>query len=431
MLRSSSVAVLLALVPAGLWAADPAEWSKQHNEALVKLYREFHQAPELSLREEQTAKKLAGELKERGLEVTEKVGKHGVVGLLKNGEGPTVLIRTDLDALPVAELTQLAYASKVKVKDDAGNEVGVMHACGHDIHITSLIGVAGYLAENKDRWSGTVMFIGQPAEERGSGAKMMLDDGLFTKFEKPDYALALHVDSELATGKLGYRAGYALANVDSIDVTMKGKGGHGAYPHTTIDPIVLAAHLVMDLQTIVSREIAPIDPAVITVGSIHGGTKHNIIPDSCHLQLTIRSYSPEIRKHLKESIIRKAEAIAESFRAPEPTIDYSEGTPSLFNDERLTERLVPAFVDALGEEQVTQTDQSMGGEDFSQYGLAGIPILMYKLGSVEGERLSRFAESGAQPPSLHSSKYYPDVRPTLTTGLRSMVAAVRELLPPQ
>ncbi len=259
----------------------------------------------------------------------------------------------------------------------------------------------------------------------------MLEAGLFDRFGKPDFAVALHVDAFLPAGMIGYRGGSFLANVDSCDITMNGRGGHGSYPQGCIDPIVQAAQLVVDLQSIVSREISPLEPAVVTVGSIHGGTKHNIIPDRCHLQLTIRSYSSEVRDHIREAIIRKAKAIAQSYRAPEPAIEYTEGTPSLFNDEQLVERLVPAFVDALGEEHVVLADRSMGGEDFSRFGLAGVPIVMYRLGAVEAERLGAFAAQGKQPPSLHSPDFYPDIRPVLQTGIRSMVAAVCELLPPK
>ena len=260
-----------------------ANWAQQQIEDLLNLYRDFHSNPELSFREERTAAKLAAELKKLGVEVTIGVGRQGVVGLLKNGEGPVVMVRTDLDALPVIEATGLPYASMVKAKDPKGNDVGVMHACGHDVHITCQIGVAKYLASHKDDWHGTVMFVGQPAEEVGGGAEAMLKDGLFTRFPKPKYALALHVDATLPTGKVGFKAGYILANVDSVDIVMKGKGGHGAFPHTTIDPIVQAAHLIVDLQTLVSRENSPFEPAVITVGSIHGGTKHNIIGDNCRI----------------------------------------------------------------------------------------------------------------------------------------------------
>jgi len=291
--------------------------------------------------------------------------------------------------------------------------------------------VARYLAANKSAWSGTVMLIGQPAEERGAGAKAMLEDGLFTRFAKPDFAVALHVDSTLAAGRVGYRAGYALANVDSVDVTMKGKGGHGSAPHTTVDPIVQAAHLVMDLQSIVSREIKPIEPAVITVGSIHGGTKHNIIGDECHLQITVRSYSDTVRKQLLEGIRRKAKAVALSANAPDPVVKISEGTPSLSNDAKLAARLSGLFRKTLGAENVEQSEPSMGGEDFSRYGRAGVPILMYRLGSVEAQRLDRYRQLGQHPPSLHSAIYYPDVEPTLQTGVTTMSSAVIELLPPQ
>jgi hippurate hydrolase len=424
------IAAALGLA-APLAAADPQKWLRESEQvpALVELYKELHQAPELSLHEMRTAARLADELRKVGIEVTTQAGGHGVVGLLKNGTGPTVMLRTDLDGLPIVEETQLPYASKVKTTDETGAEVGVMHACGHDIHITNLIGVARYLAANKSAWQGTVMFIGQPAEEFGSGARLMLDAGLFKKFPRPDYALALHVDSTLAAGRVGYRAGYSLANVDSVDITLKGRGGHGAFPHTTIDPIVEAARLVLDLQTIVGREIKPTEPAVITVGSIHGGTKHNIIGDTCHLQLTVRSYSDKVRKHLLAAIRRKALATAASSGAPEPTITVSDGTPALFNDERLVNRIVPVFVHLFGEENVAASEASMGGEDFSEYGVAGVPIFMFRLGSVDAKRLAEFQESGKTPPSLHSPKYYPDPQQALETGVAAMSAAVLELLP--
>jgi len=410
-------------------ADNPRTWAEKNLPALVKLYRELHQAPELSFHEEQTGKRLAEELREVGIPVTENVGGYGVVGIVENGEGPTLMLRTDTDALPVTEQTGLIYASTVKVEDDENNnEVGVMHACGHDVHMTNLIGVARYLASHKSAWQGRVMFVCQPAEERGSGAKAMLDDGLFSRFPKPDFAVALHVDSTLATGKIGVREGYTLANVDSVDVTMHGRGGHGAYPHTTVDPIVLAAKLILDLQTVVSREIAPTDPAVITVGSIHGGTKHNVIGDDCHLQLTLRSYSPKVRDHLIESVKRKAEAIAQGAKAPEPTVVVSEGTPAMFNDEDLTNRLTPVFRKALGEENVMTTEPSMGGEDFSRYGLEGVPILMFRLGAVDPQRLAGYDRLEQEPPSLHSALFYPDAEAALVTGVTAMSSAVLDLL---
>ncbi len=273
-----------------------------------------------------------------------------------------------------------------------------------------------------------MVYIGQPAEEKGMGAMQMLDDGLFEKFPKPDYAMAMHVDATLAAGRIGYRAGYALANVDSVDIKLHGRGGHGAAPHTTIDPIVQAARLVLDLQTIVSREIKPTEPAVVTVGSIHGGTKHNIIGGECHLQLTVRSYTDEVRQHLLEAIRRKALASAASSGAPEPTITVTEGTPAMFNDAKLVERIVPVFQSLLGDECVVQSEQSMGGEDFSRYGLAGVPIFMFRLGSVEEQRLAGYKRIGQSPPSLHSPVYYPDAEPTLTTGIAAMASAALELL---
>lgn len=419
--------VALFFSPKPSLAEEPAAWAKAHMDEIGELYRHFHSHPELSFLEKETAARLAKELKAVGCEVTENVGGTGVVGIMKNGDGKTVLVRTDLDALPVTEQTGLAYASKVKVElDDV--ETGVMHACGHDIHITNLIAAARWFAANKDHWKGTLIFLGQPAEERGSGAKKMLDDGLFTRFPKPDYCLALHCDSELATGKVGIRGGYALANVDSVDVTLIGKGGHGAYPHATIDPIVMAAQFVLALQTIVSREIKPIEPCVITVGSIHGGTKHNIIGNDCHLQLTVRSYSDEVRQQLHDAIVRKAKAVAVGAGASEPKIVFSEGTPAMFNDEKLATRVREVFVKQFGNENIDDPEPSMGGEDFSQYGRAGVPILMFRLGTIEPARLARMKQLGQTPPSLHSPLYYPDPEPTLITGLQATVAATLELL---
>jgi hippurate hydrolase len=340
------------------------------------------------------------------------------------------MLRTDLDALPVTEKTGLVYASQVKFKRKDGTEVGVMHACGHDIHITNIIGVARFLTANKDRWSGTLMMIGQPAEELGDGAKQMLGDGLFKKFPKPDFAVALHVDATLETGRVGYRAGYALANVDSVNITMHGRGGHGASPHSTIDPIVMAARLVLDLQTLVSRETNPVEPSVVTVGSIHAGTKHNIIADDCTLQLTVRSYSTKVREHLIAGIKRKAFAAAASAGAPDPEVTLAEDTtPAVFNDEKLVERVTPVFRRVLGEKNVVQSEMSMGGEDFSRYGLAGVPIFMYRLGAVESKRLAGLKRGGQDPPSLHSPIFYPDAEEALVTGVTTMSAAVMELLP--
>ena len=434
---------VVALLVAAIWfearvfAADsrPAgtdetvrAWARAELPALVETYRNFHAHPELSQQEKETAARLATFWREAGWEVTEQVGGHGVVALLRNGAGPTVMLRTDLDGLPVTEQTGLPYASQVKVPDASGSEVGVMHACGHDIHMTTLVGVARFLAGHKDLWHGTALLIGQPAEETLVGAQAMLDDGLFKRFPKPDFALAEHCDASLAAGQVGIRAGFTLANSDTVDITVRGRGGHGAYPHTTVDPIVQAAELVLALQTLVSREVPPTEPAVITVGAIHGGTKHNIIGDSCHLQATVRSYSDNVRELLLRGIERKAKAIAAGAKAPEPTITVGTGTPALENDARLTARVEDVFRGVFGGARVVPAEQSMGAEDFSRYGRAGGPVLMFRLGTVTAARLEQYRDLGQTPPSLHSPLFYPDPEPTLETGVVAMTSAALELL---
>lgn len=394
-------------------------WIDTELPSLVGVYQALHRSPEVTWEETATAATVADAWASVGFNVTRGVGKIGVVALLENGDGPTVMVRCDMDALPVTEITQLPYSSE--------ND-GVMHACGHDVHMTGAIGVARYMALHRSDWSGTLMMIAQPAEEKGEGAKAMLADGLFDRFPKPDYALALHVAGDKPAGTVAVLPGYSQANVDSVDIVVKGRGGHGAKPETTIDPIVQAADLVMALQTIVSREVAPIDPAVITVGAINGGTKHNIIGDSCHLQLTVRTYSDTVRRQVLDAIGRKAEAVAQSYGAPPPDVVYSEGTPSLENDAELAGRMRSVFASVLGEENIVPNVPSMGGEDFSRYGRAGVPILMYSLGSVDAKRLARFETLGVPPPSLHSGSYYPDIEPTLRTGVLTMTAAALELL---
>jgi len=426
-LTSCAVALLIVSSTA-IRAESPSEWMDEHLDEYLQLYQHFHTHPELSFYEEQTARRLAEELQAAGCNVTTEVGGHGVVALLQNGRGPTVMWRCDLDALPVTENSGLPYASTVRTHNDDNVEVGVMHACGHDVHITNLVAVARYFATHRELWEGTLMFVGQPAEERGAGAKAMLEAGLFRHFPKPDFALAAHVDATLPAGYIGYRSGYALANVDSCDITVKGRGGHGSFPQGCIDPIVQAAELVTALQTIVSREISPLEPAVVTVGSIHGGTKHNIIPDSCHLQLTIRSYSDDVRQSIKDAISRKAAAIAQACGAPAPVVDFTEGTPAVMNDEALVDRVVPALAEALGEDKLVLADRSMGGEDFSRYGRAGVPIFMFRLGSVDPARMDEFARSGRLPPSLHSAEYFPEPRVTLRTGLVATVTALLQLV---
>lgn len=424
------IVVWLALQGIALGDQPPAtaDWVEQQLPELLEVYRWLHEHPEVSFQEAETAAFIAQLWRDAGFEVTTGLGGHGVVGLLRNGAGPTLMLRCDLDALPVTEQTDLPFASTRKIQLPDGATTGVMHACGHDLHMTSLVATARFLAEHQALWSGTLMLIAQPAEERGTGAKAMLSEGLFERFAKPDFALALHVSGDKPSGQVGVRAGYSLANVDSVDIHVKGRGGHGSQPDTTIDPIVQAAHLVVALQTIVSREIRPIDPAVVTVGSIHGGTKHNIIGNDCHLQITVRSYSDAVREKVLSSIRRKALAVAQSFDAPEPEIEISEGTPAVLNDAELTARLRAVFVRTLGEEQVADDEPSMGGEDFSQYGREGVPILMYRLGSVNQDRLDRFQTLGVPPPSLHSSQYYPDVEPTLRAGVLTMTAAALDLL---
>lgn len=424
-----SVLTLSALVAVTFRASEPAASLDAELPALVEFYQDLHASPELSLKEFETAAKLAAAWREAGYEVTEGVGGTGVVAVLENGEGPTVMLRTDLDALPVVEATGLAYASKVRTTDKRGATVGVMHACGHDIHMTNLVGASRLLASHRDRWSGTLVCIAQPAEELGAGAQAMLADGLFARFPRPDYAVALHVGNDLETGKVAICPGYIGANVDSVDITVRGRGGHGAAPHTTVDPVVLAARLVLDLQTIVSRELKPTEPAVVTVGSIHGGTKHNIIGDDVKLQLTIRTYSGEVRKQIAEAIRRKASAVAAGAEAPEPDIEYSEGTPSLYNDPDLTGRIEGVLKRTLGEGKVDRAEPMMGAEDFSRYGRAGVPICMFRLGTIDAARLEAWDEADETPPSLHSAKYYPDAEAALRTGVASMVAIVEDLLP--
>ncbi|MFM1768529.1 MAG: hypothetical protein RJA22_1058 [Verrucomicrobiota bacterium] len=424
-------------LPSAAAAADAAlrPLAERELASLEALYREWHAHPELSFQERETARRLAAELRRAGAEVTEGVGRHGVVGVMRNGPGPVVLVRADLDALPVREETGLPYASTVRATNDAGLEVPVMHACGHDMHMTSLVGTARVLAELRPRWSGTVVFIGQPAEERGAGARAMLADGLYTRFPRPDYALALHVNAEMPAGTIGVTEGYTLANVDSIDITIRGLGGHGAWPHRTKDPVVLAAQTVLALQTIVSRETDPLDSAVVTVGSIHGGTKHNIIPDEVRLQLTVRSFSDEVRAHTLGAIRRivRGQAVAAGLpedRLPEVKVDEREYTPACYNDPALTRRLQAVFARELGAEQVVVRRPGMGGEDFAEYGRTKekVPILLFWLGSVDPARVEESRRTGASLPSLHSSKYHPLPGPSLRTGVSAMAAAVLDLL---
>ncbi len=400
---------------------------------LVKIYEHLHANPELSHQEVKTAALLAAELRAAGFETQEDFGGNGVVGVLRNGEGPVVLLRADMDALPVEEKTGLAYASQARGKNPFGDEVPIMHACGHDLHMTVLIGSARVLAYHRVSWQGTLILIGQPAEEVGQGAKEMLGAGLFKEYPAPDYAFALHVSASLPAGKVGYAPGFAMANVDSADIFVKGVGGHGAYPHSTKDPIVLSAQIILALQTIASRESSPLEPVVVTVGSVHGGTKHNIIPNQVHLQLTIRTYSDESRSKTLAAIRRIAEgqAIAAGLPGnlyPEVTLK-DEYTPSLYNDPILARRLAKTLSGWLGSMNIVNSDPVMGGEDFGRYGRTPdkIPICLFWFGGVNPEVWENSLKTGETLPSLHSPYFAPAPDPAIKTGVTGMVAVVLEL----
>lgn len=389
--------------------------------ALEALYLDLHQHPELSGLEVKTAAKMADQLRKAGFEVTTGVGGTGVVGVLKNGKGPTLLLRTELDALPVTEKTGLPYASR---------EPGIMHACGHDLHMTGLTGAAAVLHRLKDRWRGTVVLVAQPAEETVGGARAMIADGLFTRFPRPDFALALHDSGTVPAGQIAWVEGYAYANVDSVDIILFGKGGHGAKPDTTVDPIVLAARTILALQTIISREKDPMEPGVITVGSIHAGTKHNIISDEAKLQLTVRSYAPDVRKQLLAAIVRIVKAEAVAARSPkEPLIAFSEGQDATYNDPAFTRRLVAAIGKGLGTANVVAAKAVMGAEDFGEFGkAAGIPSAMLSLGAVEPGRFKAAQASGEVLPSPHSPLFAPDRERSIRTGVEALVLAALEVL---
>lgn len=395
------------------------------------LYLDLHRHPELSGHEQQTAAKLAAALRALGYAVTTGVGGTGVVGVLKNGDGPAVMLRTELDALPVEEKTGLPYASTVRTKDDNGADVGVMHACGHDIHMASWVGTARIMAGTRARWRGTLVMIGQPAEEAGGGAKAMLADGLFTRFPRPNYALAVHDDARYPAGLIGFHAGPILSDVNSVKITIFGRGGHGARPESTVDPIVIAARTVVALQTIVSRETSPFDPAVVTVGSIHGGTRPNIIPAEVTLEVSVRALSDDVRTHLLKSIDRITKAEAAAAGAPrEPLIEISEGGYALVNDPALTQRVATALLRELGAGQVRDMPPEMASEDFSEYQRAGVPTLMLRIGAVEQTKYDAALRSGDSLPSLHSALFAPDRGPTIKAAVAAEVIALRELMAP-
>ena len=411
------------------WTAPSAEQVNAIYPEVEALYLDLHRTPELSLHEQQTAAKLAERLKGLGYEVTTGVGGTGVVAVLRNGQGPTVLLRTDMDALPVEEKTGLPYASQVVVKSDSGTTVPVMHACGHDVHMSSWFGTAKLMATNRQRWHGTLILIGQPAEEIGAGARAMLNDGLFTRFPKPDFALAIHDDASLPAGQVGYTPGYTMASSDSVEITIFGRGGHGAQPQNTVDPIVIAARTVLALQTIVSRETNPLDPAVVTVGTIHGGTKNNIIPDEVKLQLTVRSYKPEVRKHLLASIERVAKGEALAGGAPrEPLVKVEPAASATYNDPELTKRLAAALRNTLGPANVVEIAPKMVFEDFSEFSLASVPSAIFSVGAVDPTKFAAAQQSGTPLPGLHSSLWAPDREPTLKTAITVETVELLELL---
>ena len=400
---------------------------------LLSLYKDLHANPELSYQEFETSEKLANLLESIGYEVTRNVGGNGVVALLKNGNGKNIMFRADMDGLPVEEKTGARYASQKKVTNLDGEEVFTMHACGHDVHMTVLIGVAEYLFENKSEWQGNLILVLEPAEEVSGGARNMIKDGLFTRFPRPDYNLAFHVNAGMPTGKVGFLPGWAMANVDSVDITVKGIGGHGAYPHTTKDPIVIAANIVTQLQTIVSRQIAPTDPAVVTVGSIHGGTKHNVIPNEVKLQLTLRSYTDEVRNETISSIkkIVKGSAISAGLSEENyPVIEIKdEYTPAVFNNPSLVEKIQKSFVKSLGEKNVIKVSPVMGGEDFGMFGRVEpiIPTALFWLGAVNKKVYEKAQKEDLILPSLHSDLFLPDAKPAIATGVKAMTSAILDL----
>ena len=401
---------------------------------LVALYQDLHANPELSFQEVETASKLAARARALGFEVTEGVGKTGVVAVMRNGDGPTVMLRADMDGLPVIEQTGLPYTSKKRAVAQNGTETGVMHACGHDTHMAAWIGTAQQLAARKADWSGTLVMILQPAEEVGEGAKAMLDDGLFTRFPKPDYVLAFHDAAQFPAGHVGYANGFALANVDSVDIVVPGVGGHGAYPHTTKDPVVLAAAIVMRLQTLVSRELNPTDSAVVTVGSFQAGAKHNIIPDEARLQLTVRSYSDASRQQLLDGIARiaKGEAIAAGMpddKLPSVTVK-TPYTPATFNTAALTERVVSTLTPRF-QGRLMEVPAVMGGEDFSQYYRAdreNVESLILWVGGVPADQWDKAQKGEVTLPSLHSPFWAPDAPVVIATATEALTAATLDLM---
>lgn len=401
---------------------------------LRQLYEHLHSHPEISLQEKNTSARIAQELRQIGFEVTEDVGGYGVVALLRNGEGPTLMVRTDMDALPVREQTGLAYRSNVNVLNAAGERVPVMHACGHDVHMTVLVGTARQLIQQTSQWQGTLMLIAEPAEEIGAGARAMLADGLFKRFPRPDYNLAMHVSADLPAGRIGYVEGFSMANVDSVDILVRGIGGHGAYPHKTKDPVLMAAEIVLLLQTIISREMSPLESAVITVGSIHGGTKHNIIGDEVKLELTVRSYADSTRDFLLQRIRDISRGVARTAGIAEDLLPIitikDEYTPSVYNEPAFVQKIVGHLRQILGKNRLVAVPPVMAGEDFSRYGRTqpAIPSALLWLGAVDPDVYGKARQGGTALPSLHSAKFAPLPEPTIKTGVTAMTSTAMYLL---
>ena len=424
--------VIAAVTAAPVYGQTTAEIDAYFPD-LQTLYQDIHRNPELGFQEVQTAAKLAARLKALGFDVTTGVGRTGIVGLLRNGAGPTVMLRTELDALPVAEKTGVPFASTQTVKNLAGVTVPVMHACGHDLHMTAWAGTAKWMADHRQQWHGTLMLVGQPAEEAGGsngGASAMLKDGLFERFPKPDYVIGIHDDDTMPAGTIGYHPGFFRAMSDAVTITVYGRGGHSAMPHNTIDPIVLASRIVVALQTVVARENNPVDPVVVTVGSIHGGTAGNIIPDEVRLQLSVRTYTTAVRTRTIEAIRRIAKGEAIAAGAPrEPQVDApAEAKPPVFNDPALTSRLAAALKKGLGDGQVIEMPQKMTSEDFAEYGVAGVPSVLLHIGAVDPARLAQARQTGIPVPAPHSPEWAPDREPTLKAAVRAEVTALLELL---
>ncbi len=435
MLRYVFLAFIGVAMPGSSQAEELRDALAADMPGLMELYRDLHAHPELSFEEHETAAKLAARMRELGFDVTEQVGRTGIVAVMENGEGPAVMLRADMDGLPVSEQTGLPFASQETATPASGVTTGVMHACGHDTHMAAWIGAAQLLAGSRDGWNGTLVMIAQPAEELGLGALAMLEDGLYTRFPKPDYVIAFHDAAQFPAGMIGYSPGYALANVDSVDITVKGVGGHGAYPHTAKDPIVRASAMVMKLQTLVSRESSPLDPSVVTVGSFHSGAKHNIISDEAKLQLTVRSYSDASRKLLLDGIARIARGEAIAAGLPEdlmPEVVVEDPyTPSTYNDPEFTELVMAGFRERFGEDRVIQVPSVMGGEDFGQFRRAApeeVESLIFWVGGVPQEQWEAAQNGDTTLPSLHSPLWAPDAEKVIATAAEALTGAALRLM---